>query len=120
MPAGFPGVGCQYLADFGAFKAALNFTSSTSLTYTVIAADGTPGTSKTVVIRTEELRADLFLVTWQEADKTTVVHIEDYENKVIITNITNPDGSFEQFHGTFTTVMPTRTAGIGTASARSI
>jgi hypothetical protein len=43
----------------------------------------------------------LFLVTWQEADKTTVVHIEDYGRQTIITNITNPDLSFQQFHGTF-------------------
>jgi len=113
MSASFPGVGHQYLADFGAFKVALNFTSSTSLTYAGMAADGTLGAWKTVVIRTEEIRAHLFLVTWQEADRTTVVHVEDYENYTIITNITNPDGSFEQFHGTFNSVF-------GTAPARSI
>jgi len=44
----------------------------------------------------------IFLVTWQEADKTTVVHVEDYVKRTIVTNITNPDLTFEQYHGTFT------------------
>jgi hypothetical protein len=29
------------------------------------------------------------------------VHIEDYRKKTIITNITNPDLTFDEFHGTF-------------------
>jgi hypothetical protein len=40
-------------------------------------------------------------VTWQESDKTTVVHIEDYNRQTIVTNITEPDLTFDQFHGTF-------------------
>jgi hypothetical protein len=41
------------------------------------------------------------LVTWQEADKTTVVHLEGYKENTIITNITSPDGTFSKFHGIF-------------------
>jgi hypothetical protein len=40
-------------------------------------------------------------VTWQESEKTTVIHIEDYDRHTIVTNITNPDLTFNQFHGTF-------------------
>jgi hypothetical protein len=34
-----------------------------------------------------------------QADKTTVVHLEDYKNNTIITSITEPDGTFSKFHG---------------------
>ena len=54
------------------------------------------------------LRLDdrLFLVTWQERDGTTVVHLEDYRMNTIITNITQPGSGtkdrpeFSTFHGT--------------------
>jgi ribosomal protein S11 len=48
----------------------------------------------------------LFLVTWQESDKTTVVHLEDFKCNTIITNITDPDDNrtFSKFHGTMTLI----------------
>jgi hypothetical protein len=101
MSLNFPAIGHRYLVDFVAFRVELHFTSATSLTYTGIKKDGSRGASETVNISVGSLRKDLFLVTWQEADKTTVVHVEDYDAKTIVTNITNPDNSFEQFHGTF-------------------
>jgi hypothetical protein len=87
--------------DFSAFRVELAFTSPTSLTYTAIAPDDTRGPSETVVIRTVPIADDIFLVTWQESDKTTIVHVDDFGRKTIVTNITNPDLSFEQHHGSF-------------------
>jgi hypothetical protein len=101
MSNDFPAVGNRYLVDFQAFKVILNFTSTTSLTYTVLQSDGSSGQIETVTIAVEPIRDQLFLVTWQEGDKTTVVHVEDYDAKTIVTNITNPDLSFDQFHGVF-------------------
>jgi hypothetical protein len=101
MTAAFPGLGHRYLVEFVAFRVQLFFGSLTSLTYSPIGPDGTLGTPVTVTINVEEIGDRLFLVTWQEPDKTTVVHIEDYAKNTIITNITNPDDSFEQHHGTF-------------------
>jgi hypothetical protein len=43
-------------------------------------------------------------VAWQEADKTTVVHLEDYNNMNIITNITGPGGRFQSFQGGMTQI----------------
>lgn len=102
--ANFPAVGNSYLVDFQAFKVRLFFSSLTSLTYTVLNPDGSAGQIETVTIRVESIGPMLFLVTWQEADKTSVVHIENYDANTIITNITNPDGSFDQFHGTFSII----------------
>jgi hypothetical protein len=96
----FPAVGHKYLVDFQQFKVILDFTSITSMTFTGVGADGSTGTPTTVVIDVEPIRDGLFLVTWQEEDKTTVVHLEDYKKETIITCITGSDGSFEKFHGT--------------------
>ena len=55
-------------------------------------------------ITVEPIRDQLFLVTWQEADKTTVVHLEDYKQDTIITNITEPDMKFSKYHGRMTLI----------------
>jgi hypothetical protein len=103
MPSDFPGAGHKYLVDFPAFKVILSFASDTSLTYTVLNPDGSPGQTEPVVIKTESIAPQVYLVTWVESDNTTVVHIEDYGRNTIITNITTPppNFSFDQFHGTF-------------------
>ena len=89
----------------------LDFTSDTSLTYTGIDADGNPiPDSSSGTITVEPIRDELFLVTWQEGDGTTVVHLEDYKMNIIITSITSPAGdaktapAFLKFHGTMTQV----------------
>jgi hypothetical protein len=100
----FPGTGHRYLVDFLAFRVELYFQSDSSLTYTGVKADGSHGASETVSIVIEAIRDQLFLVTWQESDKTTVVHLEDYKQSTIITNITDPDGKFSKFHGQMTLI----------------
>jgi hypothetical protein len=100
----FPPVGHRYLVDFQAFRVELFFASDNSLTYTGIKPDGSRGDSETVTICVEPIRDELFLVTWQEADKTTVVHLEDYKNNTIITNITDANKIFSKFHGTMTLI----------------
>jgi hypothetical protein len=100
----FPAIGNRYLVDFVRFKVELYFTSLTSMTYTGIRQDGSRGSSETVNIKVENIKDEVFLVTWQESDKTTVVHVENYEDNTIITNITEADLTFEQYHGTFVKV----------------
>jgi hypothetical protein len=117
MPDAFPAVGHKYLVDFrsatGArFRVQLDFASETSLTYTGVDADGNliPNSSETVDITVEPIRDQLFLVTWQESEGTTVVHLEDYKLNTIITNITSPPTGakapprFSKFHGTMTQI----------------
>jgi hypothetical protein len=101
MASRFPGVGHRYFVDFVAFQVELDFTSETPLTYYNLDKDGNKVGSETVTIKVEPITDGSFLVTWQESDKTTVVHIEDYNRHTIVTNITNPDLTFDQFHGKF-------------------
>jgi hypothetical protein len=104
MPEKFPAVGHRYLVNFVAFRVELYFASETSLTYTGVRPDGSHGASETVTIAVEPVRDGLFLVTWKEADKTTVVHLEDYKNMRIVTHITGPDSAFQIFHGEMTLI----------------
>jgi hypothetical protein len=45
--------------------------------------DGSSGQSETVTIRVESIGPQLILVTWQEGDKTTVVHVEDMQTTLL-------------------------------------
>jgi hypothetical protein len=101
MISGFPGVGQRYFVDFVAFQVELDFASETSLTYYNLDKSRNKVGSETVTIKVEPITDGIFLVTWQESDKTTVVHIDDYNRQTIVTNITEPDLTFDQFHGTF-------------------
>jgi hypothetical protein len=102
MANGFPGAGHRYFVDFVRFRVELDFASDTSLTYYNLDANGNKVGQETVAIKVEPIADGIFLVTWQEVNpKSTVVHIEDYNRMTIVTNITEADMSFSQFHGTF-------------------
>lgn len=104
MTVSFPGVGHRYLADFQSWRVELYFSSDTQLTYTEIEPGGGRGSSETVQISVLPVRTGLFIVRWQEADKTTVVHVEDYRENTIVTNITDPTLAFSQYQGTMTQI----------------
>ena len=80
------------------------------MTYAGIGSDGKPGDPTPVTIAIRPIRDQLFLVTWQEDDSTTVVHLEDYKENTIVTHITspgdaaNPKLQFLIFKGTMTQV----------------
>ena len=102
MTEKFPGVGHRYLVDFVKFRVELDFASDTSLTYYNLNAAGDHVGQETVDITIDPVRDGLFLVTWTEKDKTTVVHLEDYRRYRIVTNITDPKAGLMRFEGTMT------------------
>jgi hypothetical protein len=100
----FPAVGHRYLVDFKAFRVEIDFQSETSMTYYNLDANGQHVGQETVAIAVEPIRDGLFLVTWTESDKTTVVHLEDYRFNRIITNITDPTTGLSKFEGDVTQI----------------
>ncbi len=89
----FPAVGQVYEANFGSWVHHLHFESEAVMTLTN--AEGPfARTSETVQIAVTPIRPGVFLICWQEADKTTVVHVEDFENGIVYTNITTRGGAF--------------------------
>ncbi len=95
----FPAVGHVYEAHFGSWVHHLHFESATVMTLTN-AAGPFEGTSETVEIAVTPIRPGVFLTSWQEEDKTTVVHVEDYKKSIVYTNITQRSGAFIRRRGT--------------------
>jgi hypothetical protein len=95
----FPAVGHVYEVNFGSWIHHLHFESETVMTLTT--AEGLfEGSSEIVQIAVTPIRPGVFMVCWQEADKTTVVHVEDFENGIVHTNITERSGAFIRRSGT--------------------
>src|SRR4051812_41234923 len=70
MAGVFPGAGKKFLVDFQAFKVLLDFSDEHSLTYYSYRKDGSVGEQETVSIETEQIAGNIYLVRWQESDKT--------------------------------------------------
>lgn len=98
----FPGLGHVVQVDFGS-KWDLHFTSMTQLTFTPPGHPVSDG--ETVKIAITPIRPGVFMVTWQESDNTTVTHVEDYQNGILFTNISTPDGKFYNLKGTLRIVQ---------------
>jgi hypothetical protein len=95
----FPAVGHVYEANFGSWVHHLRFESEAVMILTN--AEGPfAGISETVQITVTSIRPGVFMICWQEADKTTVVHVEDFENGIVYTNITERGGAFICRRGT--------------------
>jgi hypothetical protein len=94
----FPAVGHVYETDFVDWAFQLHFESETRMTLTS-ARGSFKGAFETVQISVTPIRSGVFLVCWQEADKTTVVHLNDFKNGVVHTRVTEPNGVFIQRSG---------------------
>ena len=95
----FPAVGHVYEVNFGSWVFHLHFKSETVMMLTN--AEGPfKGTSETVQISVTPIRPGVFMISWQEAEKTTVVHVEDFENGIVHTHITEHIGAFIRRSGT--------------------
>lgn len=95
--ATFPGLGHTVQVDFGN-KWDLHFHSMTEMVFTPAGQPESEGGK--VKIAVTPIRPGVFMVTWQEEDNTTVVHVEDYEKGILFTNIGTPDGKFYNLKGT--------------------
>jgi hypothetical protein len=62
---------------------------------------GTPETVRTTMV---EIRPNVYMVYWKEKSNTTVVHVEDFENGVVHTNITVDKDTFLNLSGTLTEI----------------
>lgn len=85
--------GKKYIADFGdiAFLLDVDATGG-NMTYTWLRGD-LEGTSETVKTTYTRIRNGVYMVTWQEADGTTVTHVRDHINEIVYTNISTPNAN---------------------------
>lgn len=101
----FPHAGKTYLVRYSDDLAAVNAYSSDgkSISYEITegAYKGAKGTSE---LQWEPLADGLFLISWQEADGSTVVHHENYNAGVSHAFFTTPAMAFFRFSGSLTKI----------------
>jgi predicted homoserine dehydrogenase-like protein len=87
----FP-VHAVYELEFPEFTAEISVLSAQELQYEI--KEGRYERQEVVNYQAFQLRPGVFVISWQEKDKSTVVHIEDFENKKIYSFGTPADHSF--------------------------
>jgi hypothetical protein len=90
-----PDVGHIYEAHFDGAVLNVRYESEEVMTLT----DQTKGTSETVRISSTKIRPGVLMISWQEASKTTAVHVVDFEKGIVYANTTQTDGTFIRMKG---------------------
>ena len=92
----YPPIGQTYVFDIGVAQVEQTYPDADHMHYKVLTGPRA-GTEETVAIEVKSLADGLFLVSWQEADKITVVHVENYRTMTFDSCVTMPDGDFRRF-----------------------
>jgi phenolic acid decarboxylase len=96
----FPAAGHVFEVNFGGdYVFNLDFKSDTQMTYTG-QVGAFVGVVDTVAITAVKIRPGVYMIYWTESDQTEIVHVEDYDNGVVYTNITPPGKQAVHFKGT--------------------
>lgn len=93
----YPPVGHSYIFDIGVAQVKQTYPKIDTMRYQVLTGPRT-GNADTVAIEVVEIAANVFLVSWQEADHITVVHVEDFNTHTFHSCVTMPDGTFRRIH----------------------
>jgi len=96
-----PIAGHKFKFDFGNFAFQIYFTSDTALTMALLK-DENPGPEQSVAINKTEVRPNVYMVTWQEKNGTTVTDVQDFEKGIVYANVTEPGKQFEHWEGKIT------------------
>lgn len=94
-----------YELEFPEFTAEISVLSSNELQYEI--KEGRFERMEVVSYQALHLRPGVFVVSWQEKDKSTVVHVEDFVNKKISTFTTLPDHTFVRTEGNIRFIQET-------------
>ncbi|MDO8248650.1 MAG: hypothetical protein Q7T78_02870 [Rhodoferax sp.] len=99
----FPAIGKSYNVDFGTQKFRLDFASETEMKFT--SPDGK--NTQVVPITITRISPAVFMVYWSRRAGQHVVHVEDFGNNVVYSNIFMPDGTAQRLKDT---LIPLRNA----------
>ncbi|MDB5733073.1 MAG: hypothetical protein JWQ03_2968 [Variovorax sp.] len=91
----YPMVGKRYYVEFPTMSFYLHFVSDKALEFIVEKSPDLPkGSAHTVEITIDDLRDELYLVSWQEQSGNTVVHLEDFKTHRVHAFLTMKDMTF--------------------------
>ena len=98
----YPAPGHVYEMDFGDFAFLFDYDANgKDVTFTEAPSTKPMGISKeTVTYTAVPIRPHVFMVTWVEDNRSTIVHVEDFEKGLVYTNCTLPDLTFLTRKGT--------------------
>lgn len=100
----FPLAGQCFEVDYGDLAATNAYAEEGhSLTYEITSGALT-GNTATVGFEWRRLFGGTYAISWQEADGSTVVHIDDFEGGRSLAFFTTPDGQFFRMEGSLTSV----------------
>jgi len=103
----FPLTGQRFEVDYGDLKATNAYREDgRSLTYE-ITGGALAGNTATVEFQWRHLFGGSYVISWQEADGSTVVHIDDFEGGRSLAFFTTPDGQFFRLEGSLKPVEST-------------
>ena len=92
-------IGNKFKVNFGEYSFQLHFKSETQMSWKALTNEGF-GDNETVDITKVEIRPNVYMIYWKEKSGTTVTHVEDFENGIVYTNITDPENKFLNLKGT--------------------
>jgi hypothetical protein len=102
LPEQYP-VGQTWLFDIGEARIEHEFFAPNKVRYRVL--DGPrAGLEETTSIHVEAVRPGVFIVSWQEGDGVTVVHVEDFAKRTFYSHVTRPGGVLARFKGSMSRV----------------
>jgi glyoxylase-like metal-dependent hydrolase (beta-lactamase superfamily II) len=95
----YPPIGRKMEVNFGTTQFVLDFKDNKTMSF--IGTEGSDkGTGDTVQYTAVEVAKNVFMVYWHEPNSgANVIHIQDYNQNVVYTNIAGKDGSFRHFKG---------------------
>jgi len=95
----FPMAGESFEVDYGDLVATNVYApDGASLTY-AITGGALAGATATVAFEWRHLHGGVYILSWQEADRSTVVHVDDFEGGRSLAFFTTPDGQFFRLEG---------------------
>lgn len=91
-------VGKTFVFDYGDLVAHDHFVSDTLLTFEVVGGPfaGVRGEAR---YEAHEIAPDVWMITWQEADGATVVHVDDFARGISHSNFTDAKLGFHRMLG---------------------
>lgn len=99
----FPAIGHIYRADYGELAYRVAFADDgRTLRWAEDKAADFDAAATTETYQAIPVRPGVFMVTWREADGTSVTHVEDFENGILHAAITLPDHTFLTLPGKWT------------------
>lgn len=99
----YPAVGHVYEAKFGDLAYHLDFKADGKTMEFSSVGTAAPVAEPVVAVTytATEVAPQVFMVTWDEPDGSTVTHVEDFGQEIVYTNITLPDHQFLNYKGSF-------------------